>query len=112
MPISYPDDDDGDSLRRVAEHGADMSQPMSIEFSINVPDLVRAHSLAERIAPAGFHPEIYVDDETGCVSIYCAKSMLATYQGVVAAQYELNELCALFGADCDGWMTGGNRRDQ
>ena len=78
MCIFYPDDDDGDALRRVAEHGADMSQPLKIEFSIDVSDVERARSLAERIAALGYIPDIFVDDETGSVSIYCAKTMLAT----------------------------------
>jgi|ERR1022692_4020220 hypothetical protein len=111
MRIDYPDDDDGDALRRVAEHGADMSQPMKIEFSIDVPDLARAHSLAERIAARDFNPAIFVDDESGSVSIYCARTMLATHEGVIAAQSELNELCVPFGAECDGWMTAGNRQE-
>jgi hypothetical protein len=45
------------------------------------------------------------------VSIYCAKNMLATHEGVVAAQSELNELCAPFAAECDGWTTAGNLQD-
>ena len=109
--IYYPDDDDGDALRRVAENGADMSQPMEIEFSIDVSDVERARSLAERIAALGYVPGIFEDDETGSVSIYCARTMLATYEGVVAAQSELNELCVPFEAVCDGWITAGNRQD-
>jgi len=111
MRIYYPDDDDGDALRRVAEHGADMSQPMKIEFSIDVPGKERARSLAERIAAPGYTPNIFIDDESGSVSIYCAKTMLATHKGVVAAQSELNELCVHFDAECDGWITAGNRQD-
>src|SRR5271166_538219 len=111
MRTDYPDDDDGDALRRVAEHGADMSHPMKIEFSIDVPDLARAHALAERIASAGYNPDIFVNDEDGSISIYCGKIMLATHEGVVAAQSELNELCIPFGAECDGWMTAGNRQE-
>ena len=89
-----------------------MSQPMKIEFSINVPDVVRARPLAERIAALGYIPDIFVDDETGSVSIYCAKTMLATHEGVVAAQSELNEICVPFAAGCDGWITAGNRQDR
>jgi hypothetical protein len=109
--IYYPNDDDGDALRLVAEHGADMSQPMKIEFSIDVPDVERARSLAESTAALGYIPDIFVDDETGSVSIYCAKTMLATHEGVVAAQSELNEICVPFAAECDGWITAGNRQD-
>ena len=111
MGTYYPDDDDGDALRLVAENGADMSQPMRIEFSIDVPSVDRARSLAGRIAALGYTPDIFVDGESGSVSIYCAKTMLATHAGVVAAQSELNGLCALFAAECDGWITAGNRQD-
>jgi hypothetical protein len=106
----YPDDDDGDALRRVEENGADMSVPMKIEFSIDVPSEKRAHSLAERISSLGYAPHIFIDDESGSVSIYCAKTMLATHEGVVAAQSQLNELCVPFDAECDGWITAGNRQ--
>jgi hypothetical protein len=88
-----------------------MSQPMKIEFSIAVADIERARSLGERIAAFGYVPNIYVDDATHSVSIYCAKTMLATYEGVVAAQSELNTLCEPFAALCDGWITAGNRQD-
>jgi hypothetical protein len=107
----YPDDDDGDALGLVASGGADMSRPMTIEFTIAVPSIDGARSLAERIAAAGYVPNLFVVDEDGSVSLYCARSMLATYEGVVAAQSELNVLCKPVGANCDGWITPGNRQD-
>jgi hypothetical protein len=109
MGTYYPDDDDGDALRRVAERGADMSRPMKIEFSIDVPDVERARSLAEGIAAQGYIPDIVIDDESGSVSIYCAKTMIATHESVRAAQSELNKLCVPFAAECDGWSTAGIR---
>lgn len=84
---------------------------MAIEFSIEVSGVERARSLAERFAALGYSPRIFEDDETDSVSIYCAKTMLATYEGVVAAQSELNELCVPLKAVCDGWITAGNRQD-
>jgi len=47
-----------------------ISLPMKIEFSISVPDIERAHSLAVRIAAQGYIPDIFVDNESGSVSIY------------------------------------------
>lgn len=111
MGIEYPNDDDGDALRQVAVHGADMSRPMKIEFTIEVPTIECARLLTEQIAASGYMPDLYVDPESGAVSLYCARSMLATYEGVVAAQVELNELCEPVGAHCDGWITAGNRSD-
>jgi hypothetical protein len=111
MRATYPDDDDGDALKEVEAHGADMSKSMCIEFSIDVPDLEKARSLSKRIAANGYEPSIFIDDEGGSVSIYCARTMLATHDGVVSAQAELNVLCLPFDAVCDGWITAGNKQD-
>ena len=110
MELVYPDDDDGEVLRRVAALGADMSQPMVIEYTIYAPDVPSARALAERIAVMGYAPKLYVDDESGSVSLYCARSMVATYEAVIACQEELNALCQPVGAECDGWLTAGNRQ--
>ena len=64
----------------------------------------------ERIAALVYAPHIFVDDESGSVSIYCARITLATHEAVVAAQAEINETCMPFAARCDGWITAGNRR--
>lgn len=108
MAIHYPDDADGDALRKVATAGADMSQPMVIEFSIEVPDPESARRIAERVSEHGFDPTIHTSDDDNAVSVYCAKTMLATYDGVVAEQARLTELSAPFGGSCDGWGTFGN----
>jgi hypothetical protein len=111
MNEQFPDDDDGHALRRVQEDGADMSRPMRIEFSIAAPAAAIARSIAEHTSARGYVPKISVDDESGAVSVYCAKTMLATYDGVIAGQAELNEICAPMGAECDGWFPAGNHQD-
>jgi hypothetical protein len=108
---AYPNDDDGDALQRVADAGAAMNEPMRIEFTIAVPSVECARRLAERIADFGYDPDLYVDEEDGSVSLYCARMMLATYEGVLSSQAELNQLCQPVGANCDGWITAGNRQD-
>jgi len=110
MEPPYPDDDDGEVLRRVAAEGADMSRPMTIEYTIYAKDIHSARALAERIAAVGYTPRLYVDDEDGSISLYCARHMVATYEAVVACQEELNSLGHSVGAICDGWLTAGNRQ--
>jgi len=83
MFTDYPDDADGDVLHEVAAAGADMSRPMEMEFAIAVPTVECARSLAERISSLGYSPRVYQDAEDNSVSFYCAKSMLATYEGVI-----------------------------
>lgn len=36
--MTYPNDADGDALRRVAGAGSDMSKPMDIDFAVAAPD--------------------------------------------------------------------------
>jgi hypothetical protein len=106
MSGPYPKDADGDALRNAAESGADMSLPMVIDFSVAVPDEHTARRVAEIVATYGFDPSISEDDDSW--SVHCSKSMLATYDGVVAVQAQLNELLSPHGGSCDGWGTFGN----
>ena len=108
MSAPYPNDADGDALRRVADDGADMSRPMVIDFSVDAPDQGTAIRVSDLVAPLGFDPSVSFDEDTGSWSVYCGKSMLATYDAVVSVQAQLNELLAPLGANCDGWGTFGN----
>jgi regulator of RNase E activity RraB len=108
MSTSYPNDADGDALRNVVESGADMSSPMVIDFSVEVADESTARRVAAVVAARGFDPSISEADDSASWSVHCSKSMLATYEGVVAVQAELNELLSSYGAICDGWGTFGN----
>ena len=113
----YPADADGDALRRVAGDGSDMSQPMDIDFSVAAPIQEIAEAVASRALELGYRVQISFDDSERDLdgdaplpawSCYCTKTMLATYDGVVAAQRELNDVVAPLGAWCDGWGTFGN----
>ncbi len=111
MNTKYPDDSDGDTLRRVAENGSDISHPMIIDFLLTVPDEGVAHRVAGLVEAHGFDPSIYRDDDNGSWSVLCAKSMLATYDGVVEVQAQLKVLVEPHGGACDGWTTFGNSHE-
>jgi regulator of RNase E activity RraB len=81
---------------------------MVIDFSIDAPEVPTARRIAERVSEHGYDPSIHVSEEDGTVSVYCAKTMLATYEGVIAEQARLNELFESLGGACDGWGTFGN----
>ena len=107
MSGDYPDDADGEVLRRVARDGSDMTAPMEIDFTIEAPNESVAQILSGIIAARGFAPRLHLDAD-GSVSLYCALTMVATYEGVIAKQLELNSICEPYGATCDGWLTAGN----
>jgi hypothetical protein len=108
MDHDYPDDDDGDALRRVASCGNDMSRPMDIDFFVVPPAPSSGSMIAEVAARAGYRTQLLRDDEDGGLTCYCTKRMLATHEGVLRAQQELDELSRPLGGHTDGWGTSGN----
>jgi Regulator of ribonuclease activity B len=110
--MDYPNDADGDSLRRVRDGGSDMSLPMTIDFSIDVPNESAARAVAALVSTHGFDPSISDNEGRGWWSVYCSKTMLATYDSVVSVQGQLNELAKPQGGICDGWETFGNSQSR
>jgi len=108
MSPDYPADADGDALRRVAASGNDMSQPMTIDFSIAAPHEAAARAVAAATEALGFDPSIYQDPDKGTWSVTCSKSMLATYAGVLAAQAQLAQVARAHASACEGWGSFGN----
>ena len=81
---------------------------MTIDFSIDVPSEIAARALAAVVTTHGFDPSISDNEGRGSWSVYCSKTMLATYESVISVQAQLNELAKPQGGICDGWVTFGN----
>lgn len=107
MDDRFPDDADGDALRRVAER-SDMSRPMNIDFAVDVPNQARAEGMAQLAAQRGYTTRVACDTPGQRWTCYCSKCMVPTYEAVVAAQKELDELSEPLGGRSDGWGTLGN----
>ncbi len=86
-----------------------VSKTMDIDFAVEVPDRDAGQVVAERASLLGYRGKVARDSEDGAWTCYCTKSMLATYEGVVAAQGELEAISAPLGGHCDGWGTFGNQ---
>lgn len=56
--MDYPDDADGDALRRVADDGSDMSQPMDVDFMIDVAGGIAAEAIATAARARGYDVEM------------------------------------------------------
>jgi regulator of RNase E activity RraB len=111
MVTDYPDDSDGDALRRVAASGGDMSKPMDIDFQIAVSDEATAKRVADKAAELGYRTSIYVIDDyerSGYPwTCECTTAMIPTYTSLIAAQTELDAIANPLGACVDGWGTYG-----
>ena len=118
--IEIPDDEDGAVLQTLLDAGVDLTRPLQIEFSIDVPDESAANAVAEAIRAADYDCEIDHDegepDEDGDAdpdddefgpswTIYVPIEMVPEHRRIVDLQAQLNELAAPHGGECDGWST-------
>lgn len=108
MPCpEFPDDADGDALRRIAEAGADMSRPMRVEFQVDASSRCDAEAI-ERLATARGYDAHTFEDDDGSLCVILAVLMVANYEGVVSRQAEITDFVRSFGTHCDSWGTWGN----
>ncbi len=73
--MDFPNDADGDALRRVAER-SDMSKPMDIDFAVDVPSKRSGEEVQRVAAQRGFRPTLHFDETDQRWTCYCAKQMV------------------------------------
>ena len=83
MVYHYPNDDDGDALRKVASMGCDMTRPMDIDFFVEVPSQEAGELVAEPASRSGYRTNVDHDDEDDAWTCYCTKRMVPTYEAVL-----------------------------
>jgi hypothetical protein len=85
-----------------------MSQPMEIDFFVVLPGKAAGERLVEAARASGYRTKLWFDAESDTWTCNCSKTMLATYEGVVDSQRELQLLADPLGGAIDGWGTKGN----
>ncbi|MFT3787706.1 MAG: ribonuclease E inhibitor RraB [Tepidisphaeraceae bacterium] len=108
MYDDFPNDADGDAIRRVAEAGHDLRSSMPVDFRILVADENAARAIAIEAQDRAFSAAIG-PAETGGWQVIVTRSMLLRYWDVVQLQKDLNDLAEPFEGYCDAWATVGNR---
>ena len=104
---TFPDNADGDALRRLAENGADLAKPMIIDFAVAIPDESTGRAIALKAIEIGYKTSMGQDSESSAWTCYCSKAMFATYEDVINCQLELDKIAVAYGGFADGWGTFG-----
>lgn len=105
--LEYPDDEDGQLLRRIAADGSDMAQPMEVDFLVAVPDAAVGDQVADAAEALGYAVTVEVEEGRG-FTCYCTKQMRLSHAAVVSAQTELDAIAEPLGAAVEAWGTPGN----
>lgn len=114
---TYPDDADGAVLADLAAQGADMSQPLLIEFPVAVPDEASAENSLNAMTKAGYSshveydegepdydPDVDDEDEFGpSWTVFADVRMIPEYNEIMRIQAELDRIARPFGGKSDGW---------
>jgi hypothetical protein len=96
----FPDDANGDVLRRLLEDGDDLRKPRDVDFSVAFPNSRSAKAFA-RLAEAQGHRARLEGHEPRDVTI--VRNMLPTHAGITAFEDELDRLATPLGGRNDGW---------
>jgi len=105
MSDRFPDDENGQVLRYMAEQGDDLSKPRDIDFTVVMPDEDAAMTFSARFANAAYRVKV----NESCAlpelpwDIVVVKHMLPTHAGIMDFESELDAIAAPLGGRNDGW---------
>ncbi|WP_411267518.1 ribonuclease E inhibitor RraB [Asticcacaulis sp. 201] len=97
--IDWPNDADGDVMRRLQRGGFTFDREVAIDFNIDFERWPPDASIMAVLANA--FPSATVSVEEGYVRVQ-VRSLL-TYDFVMKTQADLTQICAAFGGICESW---------
>lgn len=101
----FPDDENGEVLRHMAESGDDLSKPRDIDFTVVMPNEDAAMLFSSHFAKAGYRIKV---DEAGTVpelpwDVVVVKCMIPSHADITEFENELEAMAASLGGRNDGW---------
>jgi hypothetical protein len=102
---TFPDDANGDVLRRLQSHGDDLSRSRDIDFTVIFPDEQAARGFAEILKNDGYRVTV---EMTECNKelpwdALVVRHMVPTHEGIGSFENELETVASRFGGRNDGW---------
>lgn len=102
---TFPDDANGDVLRRMLASGDDLSRARIIDFTTVFPDQTSALSFAQFFKLKGYSTDV---EHSACVEtlpwdVVVKKSMIPEHRAITAFESELESRAGVFGGRNDGW---------
>lgn len=95
--MSWPNDADGEVMRRLGATGFNFYVPTTIDFNIDFDEWPPGARAIEALATQ--FPDFSVESDYVLVRVHA----LVTYEFVTATQDQLNDLMAAHGGRCESW---------
>jgi Regulator of ribonuclease activity B len=101
----YPNDANGDALRRMHEAGDDLTQPRNIDFTVVFANADAATKFAHQFRANGYTASV---EFTGTVEelpwdVVVVKYMIPTYEEITAFEDSLQHVASSLGGHNDAW---------
>ena len=101
--MAWPNDADGDALRRLEENGVNLALPHAIDFDIEFQNWPPDEDLVKRLQNLYGRVSIY-PPEGGAFGFVSVKILaVPSYEFVVRTQEELSALSRSSGGVCESW---------
>jgi hypothetical protein len=101
----YPDDDNGDVLRRMEAEGDNLSLPRNIDFTVVFPDESAAERFAGHFREQGFTASVEHAETVKELpwDVIVVKYMVPSHQEIGDFETALQEVAGTLGGRNDGW---------
>jgi hypothetical protein len=103
--MTFPNDDNGDVLRRMAANGDDLTQARNIDFTVVFQSEASAHSLAAHFQSLGYTASIentMVESDFPWDAVV-VKNMVPAHDAIEEFEEQLQDVADGFGGRNDGW---------
>ena len=103
--MHFPDDENGDVLRRMQEHGDDLSLPRNVEFTVVFSDQVSAGKFASYMNASGHAASIHFADNSEQFpwDVVVTRHMTPTHQDIGEFESFLEAQASVYDGQNDGW---------
>ncbi len=101
--LNFPDDADGDVLRRLDESGFDFSKPTTIDFNIDFVSWPPHPDAISKLKEFSGAVEIYEPDEEYSGYVLFNIHQILSYELVIETQENVTSLMAEYGGVCESW---------
>lgn len=100
--MSWPEDDDGDLMRRLDHSGFDFSVAHEIDFNVDFFEWPPIQDALDRLRPFG-KIEQYAPDENGPGYVQIRLQAKVSYEVVTSMQRRVSNAMAPYGGICESW---------
>jgi hypothetical protein len=105
MPLDFPDDENGDVLRRMQDNGDDFTKARDIDFTVVFPDQVSAQQFCIHFQGRGYKSSVEL---THCSpelprDVVVVNHMSPSHKKITEFEAELETTASKFGGRNDGW---------